>query len=118
MGKTPFLADRYEMAAMYGAILFVMLVSAGLLALTAVLPWWSSIRSNTSIRAALTGMNAAVVGILLAALIQPLATTTLKTPIDAVIAAAAFALLVFAKLPSWLVVTATAASTLVFNGWM
>ena len=34
------LADRYEMAAMYGAILFVMLVSAGLLALTEGLEGW------------------------------------------------------------------------------
>ena len=34
------LADRYEMAAMYGAILFVMLVSAGLLALTEALEGW------------------------------------------------------------------------------
>ena len=55
-------------------------------------------------QAALKGVNAAVVGLLLAALYTPLWTSAIGRPVDFAIAAVAFLLLVFWKVPPWLVV--------------
>ena len=91
----------------------------GLLALTAifapsfllvpgVLPFWERLRGVARVRQALMGVNAAVVGLLLAALYDPLWTSAIETPADFAVAAAAFALLAFWKAPPWLVVVVTA----------
>ncbi len=98
---------------LYGTIALLALFLPGLLAVTAVLPWWSRLRANPLIRAALHAVNASVVGILLAALIQPLCMATLHSPADVALALAALALLVFAKAPAWLVVPLIAAIALV-----
>ena len=83
----------------------------GLLLCTAVLPFWTSIRTHASIRRAMNGINAAVVGILAAALIRPVASSTVHTWPDLALAIAAFFALVLLKLPSWLVVLACATLT-------
>ena len=97
----------------YGTIALLALFLPGLLAVTAVLPYWSRLRANPLVRAALRAVNASVVGILLAALIQPLCTATLHTPIDIALALAALGLLVLAKAPAWLVVPLIATVALV-----
>lgn len=71
------------------------------------LPFWTVIRSKPGIQAALKGVNAAVVGILLAALYNPVFTSSIHKPIDFAIALAAFALLVHYKLSPWIVVIVT-----------
>jgi chromate transporter len=76
----------------------------GLLLVSGALPWWERLRHAPGLRAALAGANAAVVGVLLAALISPLATGTLLHPRDWILAAAAFAGLQWAKLPPWALV--------------
>ena len=81
----------------------------GLLLCTAVLPFWTTIRAHATIRRAMNGINAAVVGILAAALIRPVASSTIYTWLDLGLAIAAFFALVLWKLPPWLVVLATAA---------
>jgi chromate transporter len=68
------------------------------------LPYWHSFRNNVKFTAALTGVNAAVVGLLLAAFYDPLWTSTVKAPIDFVWSAAAFTALVIWKLPPWTIV--------------
>ncbi|MFC4597754.1 chromate efflux transporter [Cohnella hongkongensis] len=73
------------------------------------LPFWNAMRSHAKVQGALIGINAAVVGLLLAALYDPLWTTTIRGPADFVLAAVLFAMLVFWKTPSWLVVLAGAA---------
>lgn len=73
-----------------------------------VLPFWDDLRRFQAIRAALTGVNAAVVGLLIAALYHPVWTSAIKGPADFGLALAAFALLVFWKLPPWLVVLLSA----------
>lgn len=78
------------------------------------LPFWNALRSSAKVQAALAGINAAVVGILLAALYDPLWKTTIMAPIDFVFAAILFVMLVFWKLPSWVVVLAGAAGGLLF----
>lgn len=73
------------------------------------LPFWNSLRNNPKIQGALTGVNAAVVGLLLAALYDPLWITAIVQPADFALAALLFILLVFWKLPPWMVVLAGAA---------
>ncbi len=62
---------------------------------------------------ALLGINAAVVGLLLAALYNPVWTSAILSPSDFGLAIAAFTLLVFWKLSPWLVVVITA-----LCGWL
>ena len=73
-----------------------------------VLPFWEHLRHYRLVRSALTGVNAAVVGLLLAALYHPVWTSAIRTPADFALGLAAFALLVFWKLPPWLVVVLSA----------
>ncbi|CEG23513.1 Chromate transport protein [Planococcus massiliensis] len=72
------------------------------------LPFWSIIRTKSSVQAALKGVNAAVVGILLAALYDPVFTSAIRVPADFAIAVFAFAMLVYFKLAPWIVVLITA----------
>jgi chromate transporter len=74
----------------------------------AALPSWGALRARAGAQAALRGINAAVVGILLAALITPVATSAIRAPVDAAFALAALAMLV-GKLPPWFVVVTIAA---------
>ena len=68
------------------------------------LPFWDALRRKTWAASALTGINAAVVGLLLAALYNPVWTSGILSPRDFAIAAAAFLALQFWKTPPWLVV--------------
>ena len=86
--------------------LFAIFLPSALLTLGA-LPLWGTLRYRPSARAALRGVNAAVVGILLAALYNPVWTTAVQRPIDFVLALAAFALLIVWKSPPWVVVLVT-----------
>lgn len=72
-----------------------------------VLPFWEQLRTNQVIRKAMLGINASVVGILLAALYTPVWTSTVFSPKDFALVIVGFLLLEFWKLPSWLVVIAT-----------
>ena len=72
------------------------------------LPFWESLRRNPRIKGALMGVNAAVVGILLAAFYQPIFTSSIMEPIDFVLAAVLFSMLAYWKLPPWIVVAAGA----------
>jgi chromate transporter len=64
-------------------------------------------------QAALAGINAAVVGLLLAALYQPVWTSAILKPQDFGLALIAFLALMFWKHPPWLVVTGCGAA-----GWL
>ena len=68
------------------------------------LPFWESLRHHRRIQAALLGVNAAVVGLLLAALYQPVWTSAIHGPGDFVLALLACVALMVWKLPPWLVV--------------
>lgn len=68
------------------------------------LPFWSIIRSKKGIQAALKGVNAAVVGILLAALYDPVFTSAVNSTLDFVIVLITFTLLVVYKLAPFKVV--------------
>ena len=68
------------------------------------LPFWSIIRSKKGIQAALKGVNAAVVGILLAALYDPVFTSAVNSTIDFVIVLITFTMLVVYKMAPYKVV--------------
>ena len=74
------------------------------LLLIGILPFWNRLRSIARFRAALAGVNAAVVGLLLAALYDPVWLSAIHTPADLALGLAAFAMLAWWKLPPWLVV--------------
>jgi len=73
-----------------------------------VLPFWDDMRRFQPVRSALTGVNAAVVGLLLAALYNPVWTSGILGAPDFALALTAFILLVFWKVPPWLVVILSA----------
>ena len=68
------------------------------------LPYWNALSRLESARRAMLGVNAAVVGLLLAALYDPVWTGGIRSAGDFILALSAFALLVSWKLPPWLVV--------------
>jgi chromate transporter len=70
----------------------------------AALPWWDTLRRLATLQSALRGINAAVVGILVAALYQPVWTSAILSPIDFALALVAGALLILWKVPPWAVV--------------
>jgi chromate transporter len=70
----------------------------------AALPFWSALRGRTGVAAALRGINAGVVGILLAALYTPVWTSAIGKPADFALAIAAFGLLAGWRVPPWAVV--------------
>ena len=72
------------------------------------LPFWELLRWRASFQAALRGINAAVVGLLLAALYDPVWNSAIKGRADFSLAVIAFGLLMFWRVPPWLVVLLTA----------
>lgn len=83
------------------------------LLVVAALPFWEGLRRNARMQTALAGINAAVVGLLLAALFTPVWTSAIYKPQDFALGLVAFVALMFWKLPPWLVVIATG-----FAGWL
>jgi len=84
------------------------------LLLVGILPFWDGLRRNRRVRAALTGVNAAVVGLLLAAFYTPIWTSGILSASDFMLALAAFGLLALWKAPPWLVVAATGLGAALF----
>ncbi|CAH2716589.1 putative chromate transport protein [Neobacillus rhizosphaerae] len=68
------------------------------------LPFWDTLRRNPKVNGALLGVNAAVVGILLAAFYSPIWISSILSPIDFAFGSILFSLLVYWKLPPWIVV--------------
>jgi chromate transporter len=96
-----------------GAIVCLLAIFApSFLLVIGALPFWDALRRLRLVQKALLGINAAVVGLLLAALYNPVWTSGILSPGDFALALVAFTLLVFWKVPPWLVVILTA-----LGGW-
>jgi chromate transporter len=91
-----------------GLLCLVAIYLPSFLLLIGVLPFWDGLRRLDRVQAALRGVNAAVVGLLLAALYTPVWTSAIRGPADVAIGLAAFLMLVMWRLPPWLVVIAGA----------
>lgn len=68
------------------------------------LPFWDMLRTNQKIRGAVMGVNAAVLGILISAFYTPIWTSSILQPMDFALAAILFSMLVYWKLPPWVIV--------------
>jgi chromate transporter len=90
------------------ALALVAVFAPSFLLVVGALPLWDSLRPRPSFQAALRGINAAVVGLLLAALYRPVWTSAIHAPVDVALGLVDFGLLVFWKWPPWLVVMLSA----------
>ncbi len=97
-----------------GLICLVAIFLPSFLLLIGALPFWDRLRRRPAVQSALRGVNAAVVGLLLAALYKPVWTSAIFAPADFAIGIVAFLLLALWAVPPWLVVVlgAVAASAM------
>jgi chromate transporter len=91
---------------MGGMIALIAIFIPSFMLVIGALPFWEQLRQNLLTQAALMGINASVVGLLLAALYQPVWTSAILSAQDFGLALVAFVALMFWKLPPWLVVIA------------
>ena len=89
---------------LWGLLALVAIFLPSFLLLAGALPFWGALRRWTHFQGALRGINAAVVGLLLAALYDPVWTSAIEGPRDVAFALAAFALLALWLVPPWVVV--------------
>ena len=89
-----------------GAICLLAVFAPSVLLVFGALPFWEQLRRNARMQTALAGINAAVVGLLLAALFTPVWTSAIQKSQDFGLGLVAFVALLFWKLPPWLVVMA------------
>jgi len=87
-----------------GLLCLAAIFAPSFLLVLGALPFWKLLRHDTRARKALFGINAAVVGLLLAALYTPVWTSAIHAPRDFGLALLALVALMFWKLPPWLVV--------------
>lgn len=90
-----------------GMIALLAIFLPSFLLVVGALPFWESLRHHTQTKAALMGINAAVVGLLLAAFYQPIWTSSIFNATDFSLALIAFVALMYWKIPVWLVVMAS-----------
>lgn len=95
--------------ALGAAVCLVSIFVPAFLLVAGALPFWEPLRASRAAQGALAGVNAAVVGLLLAALIDPVGTSALHGGADVALALVAFWALQWAKLPPWAVVLACGA---------
>lgn len=96
-----------------GMVLLGVVFLPAVLVLVAALPFWEALRHRAGIQSAMAGINAGVVGILLSALYDPVWTSAIHSRIDFGLALAAFALLVYGRVPPVFVVVLTGVA-----GWL
>ena len=97
------------------ALALIAIFLPGMLILTGALPYWRGLRTRPGARAAMAGVNAAVVGLLASALYDPVWTSAVRSRADFAVAAAGFAALVVWRAPPLAVVALTAAAGVVLG---
>ncbi len=112
------LADTPLNGIVGAAVALVAVFLPGTLLLFGALPFWDRLRGWLPARAAFTGVNAAVVGLLVAVLYDPVATAGIRGPLDVAAAVFAYVLLVVWKAPPWSVVIGYAAGGAVLGAML
>lgn len=87
-----------------GLLCLVAIFLPAFLLIIGALPFWDALRQKTQVQSALRGVGAAVVGLLLAALYDPLWTSSVRSAGDMAVALVSFGLLMFWKWPPLYVV--------------
>ncbi|HEY7580863.1 MAG TPA: chromate efflux transporter [Acetobacteraceae bacterium] len=90
------------------ALALIAIFVPGMLCLLGTLPFWHALRARRGAQAAMRGTNAAVVGLLGAALYNPVWVSAVQSPADFAVAATGFVLLVAWRAPPLLVVVLSA----------
>lgn len=98
-----------------GFIALVAIFLPAMLLIFGTLSFWDDLRRSAKIQGALVGVNAAVVGILIAAFYNPIWTNSIFAPIDFAFAALLFSMLAFWKLPPWVIVLTGAIGGVLLN---
>ncbi len=89
----------------------------GLLLVTGAVPFWDRLRTSPMAQAAMRGTNAAVVGVLGAALYDPVWVGAIIDARDFALAAIGFALLTVWKAAPWVVVIGLVAGSIAISAW-
>lgn len=96
-----------------GAVFLIALFLPGALLVIGALPFWDRLRRRDGVQSLLAGINAGVVGLLAAALVDPVFPAGVRSGIDLALALACLGLLLWARLsPLWVVILAAVAATL------
>ncbi len=107
-------AMRWPLAGPLGAaVATIAIFLPSFFLIAAIAPFWRDVRNSPRWGAALRGINAAVVGLLLAAFINPVVANGIRNLLDLELAVAAFVLLRFVHWPPWIVVALSGAA-----GWL
>lgn len=96
-----------------GLLCLVAIFAPSFLLLVGVLPFWARLRTQPRLQAAMAGVNAGVVGLLLATLYHPVGTSAVGNLLDFALVLLALMALMAGKLPPWLVVVTGA-----LIGWL
>ena len=100
-------------ALLLGLWMLAMIFLPALLLIAGCLPLWASLQGRPCVRRAMDAINASVVGMLLAALYDPVWTSAVHNRLDAALALALFGLLSWARLPAlWTVLAAALTGSL------
>ncbi len=116
-----FTFSAYLGAAMHGwggaGLTLTAIFLPSFLLVVGALPFWDLLRANGKFQSALSGINAAVVGLLLAALYNPVWTSAIHSPGDFALGLAGFGLLMYWKWPPWIVVVLSAIAGAALGRW-
>ncbi len=93
-----------------GLIALIAIFLPSFLILTAALPYWQLLRAKPALRTSLAGVNAAVVGLLLAVFIDPVVTSSVLAASDLAIVVVGVGLLAWQRVPVWLIVVLSASA--------
>jgi chromate transporter len=96
-----------------GMVLLLAIFTPAFLLVLGALPFWEALRQRDGVQRAMGGINAAVVGVLGAALYDPVWTSAIHSRADFGLALAAFGLLVYGKVSPVVVVSLSAIA-----GWL
>jgi len=94
-----------------GVLCLIAVFLPSFLLVIGALPFWEALRRGTMAQAALKGVNAAVVGLLLAAMYHPVWTSGITSAKDFALGIVAFLLLFMWQTPPWLVVILSAVAS-------
>ncbi len=98
-----------------GILCLIMIFLPSFLMVLGVMPYWSFLRSKSNIQSCLIGVNACVVGLLVAAFYDPILVTTLNVKIDYFLILLGVVTVFFFKFPQWLSVLALGTFGFILN---
>ncbi len=95
---------KYPFNLIYGILCLIAIFLPSFLLLNIVVPIWNNVQNNKNILSAIKGIESVVIGILAAALYNPVYLNTVKSQQDNILVVLMFFLLVFIKLPSYFII--------------